>query len=94
MARRVECLCGRTFHVPDRLAECQCRSCGRTWSEVGIIGAVVSAFVGELAVCSRKRGDRRRSKQRPSSGRQTSRRRPRKYDRSGSIANLFRLFGG
>ena len=94
MARRVECLCGRVFHVPNGASQCQCRSCGRTWQEVGIVGAVCSALFGELANSSGVRGDRRRSTKRRSTGRQTSRPRPPRNDRIGSIWSLFKAIGG
>lgn len=94
MARKVECLCGRVFHVPSSASDCQCRRCGRTWHEVDFVGAVCCAMFGELANSPKVRGDRRRSKKQTSTGRQTSRPRPERNDRIGSIRSLFKSVCG
>ena len=94
MARKVECLCGRVFHVPNSASQCQCSRCGRTWHEVDLVGAVCCAMFGEVANTPKVQGDRRRSKKRKSTGRQTSLPRPRRNDRIGSMRSLFKAIGG
>ena len=89
MAKQVTCACGKSFHVSTGTTRCQCRRCGRTWQDVGFLGAIATvALGGEIARRQREKGDRERSRERPSYGKQTNRR-PTHRSTIGSVLRFF-----
>lgn len=93
MAREVNCVCGRRFHIGQRASKVQCRKCGRWWScermtTFDIVATVLTG--GELAGTRQKAGTRKRSSAKPCTKKQTNRRRP----PNNPIGALFRLFLG
>lgn len=87
MARKVDCVCGRSFHIGNSTADIQCRKCGRWYSgrELGPVQMVTHVLLGGEVARSRKATQRgRRSNGRSHKGQQT-RRRPRNLSPVGSL---------
>lgn len=90
MARQVNCVCGRKFHIGHSHANIQCRKCGRWYSgreASGMEAFTTVLFGGEIARTEAKKGKRRRAS-RSHKGRQTKRRRP----APSPVASVLRYF--
>jgi hypothetical protein len=93
MARELNCVCGRRFHIGQHSSRVQCRKCGRWWScePMTTLDVVATVFSGgELARTRKKPGKRKRSSTKSCMSQQTSRRRP----PNNPIGALVRLFLG
>lgn len=93
IARQVNCVCGRRFHIGHGKAGIQCRDCGRWWSgrEISWLQAVLTLICGgEIAGSRKKQGVRQSPSGRSHKGRQTNRRRP----GSSPLASIVRFFLG
>lgn len=79
MAREVNCVCGRRFHIGHSNANVQCRKCGRWWSgrELSTFEAVATiALGGEIVRAEHRKGNRKPSRQNSHRVKQTNRSRP------------------
>lgn len=78
IARQVNCVCGRRFHIGHRKSNVQCRGCGRWWSgrELSGLEAAVTVLCGGEIAGTRKKKGKRTNSSRSHKGRQTNRRRP------------------
>ncbi|MCA9036305.1 MAG: hypothetical protein KDA91_14315 [Planctomycetaceae bacterium] len=79
MARKVTCVCGRSFHIGHSDANVQCRKCGRWWSgtELSALGAAATVLLGgEIAGAQKKTGNRKASRSNSHKKKQTNRKRP------------------
>lgn len=93
MAKELNCVCGRRFHIGQHSSKVQCRKCGRWWAcePMTTLEVVATVFTGgELARTRKKSGTRTASSAKPCTNKQTRRRRP----PSNPIGALVRLFLG
>jgi hypothetical protein len=93
MAEKITCICGREFYI-TKGKPCQCRRCGRAYStdRLDPIDTAIRRLCGQpVGKAEKTHSDRPRDKEHNSSGQQTTKTPPSKFDPITAITQL--IFG-